>query len=916
MTHSGGVNNKGVIFEWDPVSNTYTKEYDFDGENGSNPYGDLAAKDGKLYGMTSASGANNLGVIFEWNPNSNTYSKQYDFDFASRGLPYGSLLLTDGKFYGMTFGIQPAFARNGGLFEWDPGTNKFTTKYHFGELDGNPRGNLLFHDGKLYGLANSEYRTKGMYWANLFEFDLVTNAYTNKYTFTIRTNTDNTYNGQFPFGSLMLSNEKIYGMTSSGGGSGNGVIFEWDPATNVYTRKISLKAQESGSSPNSLVFQQNHLYGITKTGGFDGLGSIFEWDFIGKRIVKKHDFDGVTGLEQYSANSRYPTGQMTFFNGKFYGLSYYMLPGGPHPQSHVFEWNPITNGYMQKLFFGSYGNTGSFTWKHDNLYALINWTSTNMTIFKYNPVTTIATTTVGYNYTEGVGLVERGEKLYGLGMGGINNAGIIFEFDITATTSSTKYDFVPATGSSPIGTMVLFNDKFYGMTDAGGANNKGVIFEWDAVSSIYTKKYDFNSADGGNPVSSLVLNNGKLYGMTRNGGSLNLGTIFEWDPLTNIYSKKSDFTGANGRNPLNKNALTVVPARAARGIPNSCITYSPIFINNSNNNNWVPIIDDNGYAVSEIKANGNNLGIVNASVFINDNPIREDGDRRLYLDRNITITPQFQPSSPVDIRLYIRGTEFETIKNAVNSIGAPSNIEAINELGIFKNDDDCGSYLIRSARPVATTGATWETDYVLSASVSNFSTFYFANKANVALPLTLLEFSGRLQSNKALLNWKTENEKNTLEFIVERSIDGNQYKPVGTVAAANRPGMHGYSFTDPAINMIGAKIIYYRLQQKDIDGQFVYSKIITLSLANENMVVSLYPNPVNNELNLSISSPQRDNIQLKIIDASGKMINQQTKQLTTGSNSLTIDVNKIATGVYYLSIQGNGVNKWMQFVKE
>ncbi|MGK2864803.1 MAG: T9SS type A sorting domain-containing protein, partial [Chitinophagaceae bacterium] len=365
-----------------------------------------------------------------------------------------------------------------------------------------------------------------------------------------------------------------------------------------------------------------------------------------------------------------------------------------------------------------------------------------------------------------------------------------------------------------------------------------------------------------------------------------------------------------------KNSLTAVPALAARGVPNSCITYAPVIIDNGNNNSWVPIMDDNGFGVAEIKANGNNLGIVNASIFINNNPIREDGDRRLYLDRNITITPQFQPSSPVDIRLYITGIEFETIKNAVNSIGDPSNIEAINELGIFKNDDDCRDNLIRSARPVATTGAKWETDYVLSASVSKFSTFYFANKANAALPLTLLEFSGRLQNNNALLNWKTENELNTLEFIVERSIDGNQYKAVGTVATANRTGVHAYSFTDPVINMMGAKIVYYRLKQKDIDGQFIYSKIVTLSLANENTFVRLYPNPVNNKLILSINSPQRDNIQLKIMDASGRTINHQTIQLATGSNSFTIDVSKISGGVYYLSIQGNGINNWMQFVKE
>ena len=156
-----------------------------------------------------------------------------------------------------------------------------------------------------------------------------------------------------------------------------------------------------------------------------------------------------------------------------------------------------------------------------------------------------------------------------------------------------------------------------------------------------------------------------MYGTTANGGRNNYGGIFEWDPVTNIYSIKSEFTGNNGRNPGSRNYFSVIQMTVARGVANSCMNYPPFVVDKGNTNSWVPIIDDNGLAVAEIKANGNNLGIVNATVFINGNPVREDGLRQLYLDRNITITPQFQPSSPVDIRLYITGNEFETMKQTV-----------------------------------------------------------------------------------------------------------------------------------------------------------------------------------------------------------------------------------------------------------
>lgn len=922
MTHSGGTNDLGVIFEWDPLSNNYTKKHDFDGITGSNPYGDMVIKDGKFYGMTYSGGSSNNGIIFEWEPVANNYSVKITFlgSGASIGAnPYGSLVLANGKFYGMT--LKGGTNDFGDIFEWDPITNIYTKRFDFGggtsssNTDGaDPYGNLLFKDGKFYGMAS---RQGGGRWSRglLFEWNPVTDVYSKKYVYELSPDEDKSYNGANPRGSLVVSGGKIYGMTSYGGSNESGVIFEWDPAgSGIYTKKINLNHAGNGEAPNSLVFEGGNLYGMTSKGGFDGLGVIFEWNFASNSFIKKHDLNPTPGY------GRNPTGNLVFCNGKFYGMTFFVT-APVYFHQHIFEWDPLTNVFTPKASFDiGIEPTGNLVESGGILYGMYNRGGpTGGGIFKWDPATNLFTDLHefdGGSPISGSGLVERAGKLYGMIPGGINGAGIIFEWDIAGNSYTKKYDLVAATGSYPVGNMLLYNGKFYGMTDAGGSNNKGVLFEWDPVSNSYTKKYDFNVSDGGNPVGSLVVNNDKLYGMTSNGGSSNLGVIFEWDPVANIYSKKSDFTGANGRNPVNKNALTVVPASVAGGIPGSCVSYSPVTIDNVNSNDWVPIIDNNGLAVAEIKANGNNLGIVNASVYINNGTVREDDAGRLYSDRNITITPQFQSSSPVDIRLYISGQELTALKNSSNSAGAPSGVATINDLGIFKNDDNCGGTIADKAIAVTTTAANWKNDFVLSASITSFSTFYFANKAYSALPFTLLEFSGRLQNNDALLNWKTENELNIMEFIVERSIDGTEYKTVGTVAAANRPGIHNYNFTDPSVATAGVRIIYYRLQQKHLDGHFTYSKIVTLYLDNENTPVRLYPNPVGNELNLVINSTQQDNIKWQIIDVSGRIINNQITQITTGRNNFTIDVTTMAKGVYFLRIQNNEINKWLQFVKQ
>jgi hypothetical protein len=117
-------------------------------------------------------------------------------------------------------------------------------------------------------------------------------------------------------------------------------------------------------------------------------------------------------------------------------------------------------------------------------------------------------------------------------------------------------------------------------------------------------------------------------------------------------------------------------------------------------------------------------------MFINNTSVREDAKKNLFLDRNITLTPQMQPSTPVDIRFYIRETEFVTLKNSVNSIGQPSGLNDITDLSVFNNAVDCGNTIGQVRSSKVTDHSSWETDYVLSGSTDLLSTFYFAKQTS------------------------------------------------------------------------------------------------------------------------------------------------------------------------------------------
>jgi uncharacterized repeat protein (TIGR03803 family) len=146
-------------------------------------------------------------------------------------------------------------------------------------------------------------------------------------------------------------------------------------------------------------------------------------------------------------------------------------------------------------------------------------------------------------------------KLWGAIGGGLNNAGVIFTYDISTDVLTKKYDFNGTTdGFSPKGGLCLAsNGKLYGLTRYKGANNLGVLFEYDITTGAFATKVNFDGTNGSSPRTGLTLGpNGKLYGTTNTGGAHNVGVLFEYDVDLNELHVILDFSNSLGYAPLAK----------------------------------------------------------------------------------------------------------------------------------------------------------------------------------------------------------------------------------------------------------------------------------------------------------------------------------------------------------------------------
>jgi len=189
--------------------------------------------------------------------------------------------------------------------------------------------------------------------------------------------------------------------------------------------------------------------------------------------------------------------------------------------------------------------------------------------------------------------------------------------------------------------------------------------------------------------------------------------------------------------------------------------------------------------------------------------------------------------------------------------------------------------------------------YRIAASTIDFTT----------LPLNFVSFTAKtdLISNAVNLKWSTTNEVNTKEFVVERGTNAGNFKAIGTLASANTPGTHTYSFADVA-GLPGKA--YYRIKQVDKDGNFAYSDVEDVTL-KVSFSLSAYPNPTADVLNVSHESAI--NASLKVFNIQGQPVISQS--VASASTLSKLNVASLASGLYYVVLSNDGAQSSVKFVK-
>ena len=184
---------------------------------------------------------------------------------------------------------------------------------------------------------------------------------------------------------------------------------------------------------------------------------------------------------------------------------------------------------------------------------------------------------------------------------------------------------------------------------------------------------------------------------------------------------------------------------------------------------------------------------------------------------------------------------------------------------------------------------------------------------NIGLPVkwSAAGLQASVASGKVVLNWGTETEINTKEFVIQRSINGaNNFTNLSTVASKADGGYSTlplkYKFTDAA--PISKAV--YRIEQIDNNGAIHYSNSVVVSLNDKTAVLSVYPNPAASAF-LTVKGAEAGSA-YRIVSING--INVAKGVI---SSTGQVSISHLASGVYALQVaSADGTAKSVMFVKK
>jgi beta-glucanase (GH16 family) len=169
-----------------------------------------------------------------------------------------------------------------------------------------------------------------------------------------------------------------------------------------------------------------------------------------------------------------------------------------------------------------------------------------------------------------------------------------------------------------------------------------------------------------------------------------------------------------------------------------------------------------------------------------------------------------------------------------------------------------------------------------------------------AIPVELTDFKAKLVNKTTVLTWQTATERNNSAFGIERSVDGTVFTAIGEVKGRGTTSVvQDYTFTD---EQPVAGVNYYRLRQMDVDGKETLSKMVSVVLGKNKLVI--HNTLVHDVLNITVGE---DVTPIRIFNMSGQLVHNAT---IVGNQVLNLS--HLVSGLYIVRTLAGEVSRFVK----
>ena len=149
-----------------------------------------------------------------------------------------------------------------------------------------------------------------------------------------------------------------------------------------------------------------------------------------------------------------------------------------------------------------------------------------------------------------------------------------------------------------------------------------------------------------------------------------------------------------------------------------------------------------------------------------------------------------------------------------------------------------------------------------------------------------------------IVQWKTAQESNVSRYEVEYSTDASNFN-TKTIITNNLTGNYSVRITD-----IPGNKVYFRIRAIEADGSSRYTSVVSaVSVCNSPLIVETYPNPVLNEVRISLSKNIAGNASIRLLNSTGQLIRKERYNLQAGETMIRWNMDNLAAGTYLLEVQ-------------